>query len=84
MWKANIFVTLKEGVLDPQGQAVQGSLQQLGFNGLQDVRVGKFLVVELAAASLNEAVAQIEAMCQRLLANPVLENYRYELMEVAQ
>ncbi len=82
MWKANIYVTLKTGVLDPQGQAVLGSLRQLGFSGLQDVQVGKFLVVELCADSLNAAIEQIEAMCRRLLANPVIEDYRYELMEV--
>jgi phosphoribosylformylglycinamidine synthase len=84
MWKANIYVTLKEGVLDPQGQAVLGSLKQLGFSTLQEVKVGKFLVVDLAAESMALAVEQVEAMCKRLLANPVIEDYRYDLMEVAQ
>jgi len=82
MWKANIYVTLKTGVLDPQGQAVLGSLKQLGFASVQDVQVGKFMVVELAADSLDQAVEQVEAICKRLLANPVLEDYRYDLMEV--
>lgn len=84
MWKANIYVTLKNGVLDPQGQAVLGSLRQLGFASLQEVQVGKFLVVDLAAESLALAVAQVEAMCKRLLVNPVIEDYRYDLLEVAQ
>lgn len=82
MWKANIYVTLKTGVLDPQGQAVLGSLKQLGFGSVQDVQVGKFMVVDLAADSLDQAVEQVEAICKRLLANPVLEDYRYDLMEV--
>lgn len=82
MWKANVYVTLKTGVLDPQGQAVLGSLQQLGFAAIQDVQVGKFMVVELAADGLAAAIEQVEAICKRLLANPVLEDYRYDLMEV--
>lgn len=84
MWKANIYVTLKNGVLDPQGQAVLGSLRQLGFASLQEVQVGKFLVIDLAAESLDLAVKQVEAMCKRLLVNPVIEDFRYDLMEVVQ
>ncbi len=79
MWKASIYVTLKEGVLDPQGQAVLGSLKQLGFSTLQSVQVGKFITVELAAGSRAEAESQVEAICQRLLVNSVLEDYSYRL-----
>lgn len=84
MWKANIFVTLKEGVLDPQGQAVLGSLRTLGFDQVKEVGVGKFLTVELMAANRDAAADMVDAMCKKLLANPVIEEYRFELTEVAQ
>ena len=75
--RARIFVTLKPGVLDPQGQAIQGALAALGFDGVSSVRQGKVFDIELADA--HDAEARLDSMCQKLLANTVIENYRVEL-----
>jgi phosphoribosylformylglycinamidine synthase len=75
--KARIFVTLKDGVLDPQGQAIQGALGALGFSGVEAVRQGKVFDIELADA--RDAEARLRAMCEKLLANTVIENYRVEI-----
>ena len=81
MIKAKIFVTLKEGILDPQGRAVQQSLQTLGFSSVDEVRIGKFLEVDVQETNRSAAEAQIKSMCEKLLANPVIENYRFELLD---
>lgn len=81
MIKAKIFVTLKDGILDPQGRAVQQSLQTLGFSSVDDVRIGKFLEVDVQETNKSAAETQIKSMCEKLLANPVIENYRFELLE---
>ncbi|HEX7821342.1 MAG TPA: phosphoribosylformylglycinamidine synthase subunit PurS [Sphingobium sp.] len=73
--KARIFVTLKPGVLDPQGKAIHHALAGLGFEGVNDVRAGKVIELDLAD-NLEDAV--IEDMCRKLLANTVIENYRIE------
>jgi phosphoribosylformylglycinamidine synthase len=73
--KARVYVTLKNGVLDPQGKAIHHALEGLGFGGVRDVRAGKLIELELAE---DVADADIEAMCKRLLANTVIENYRIE------
>lgn len=77
--KARIFVTLKKGVLDPQGKAIQRSLSHLGFEGVDEVRVGKFMEVRLAQMRRTEAEKILSEACQRLLANTVIEDYRYEI-----
>jgi phosphoribosylformylglycinamidine synthase len=77
--KARIYVTLKKGVLDPQGKAVQRSLSQLGMEGVEDVRVGKFMEVRLDATDRVAAEALLESACRQLLANTVIEDYRYEI-----
>lgn len=77
--KARIFVTLKRGVLDPQGKAIQRSLSHLGFEGVEEVRVGKFMEVRLAAMGRGEAEKFLQDACQRLLANTVIEDFRYEI-----
>lgn len=74
--KARIYITLKNGVLDPQGRAIHHSLESLGFAGVQDVRQGKYLELDLADGTKKESV---EEMCRKLLANTVIENYRIEL-----
>lgn len=76
MWKAEVFVTLKKGVLDPQGETVRGALQALGYDGVAEVRVGKYMEVFVEGDNAGEVSRQVEEMCQRLLANPVLENFR--------
>jgi phosphoribosylformylglycinamidine synthase len=77
--KARIIITLKNGVLDPQGKAVQNAVGALGIEGVQSVRQGKFIEVDLVAS--NEAAARetVERMCRELLANTVIENYSYEI-----
>ena len=77
--KARIIVTLKNGVLDPQGKAIANALASLGISGIEDVRQGKFIEVELDETDPVRARASLERMCKDLLANPVIENYRYEL-----
>ena len=76
--KARIFVTLKDGVLDPQGQAIQGALAALGFDGVDSVRQGKVFDVELADS--GDAEARLKAMCERLLANTVIEDFRVDIV----
>ncbi len=73
--KARVFITLKPGVLDPQGKAIHHALEGLGFGGVQDVRAGKLIELELADGTSD---ADIEAMCRKLLANTVIENFRIE------
>lgn len=75
--KAKIHITLKNGVLDPQGKAIAGALTHLGFNGVSDVRQGKYIEVELSETDQKKAHEMIESMCKKLLANTVIENYRF-------
>lgn len=77
--KAKVHVTLKNGVLDPQGKAVQHALGSLGFDGVNDVRQGKFIELELAETDEAQAHAAVEEMCKKLLANTVIENYSVEI-----
>ncbi len=79
MLTAKIYVTLKPGVLDAQGDTVRSALETLGFQGLTDVRVGKFMVLTLNSLTKERAAAQVDEMCKRLLANPVIEDYRFEI-----
>ncbi|NLH80571.1 MAG: phosphoribosylformylglycinamidine synthase subunit PurS [Phyllobacteriaceae bacterium] len=78
--KARVTVTLKNGVLDPQGKAIQGALKSLGFSGIEDVRQGKLIELELAGTDRAQAEAELTDMCEKLLANTVIENYRIELI----
>ena len=77
--KARIRITLKNGVLDPQGKAIQNALSALGISGVEDVRQGKYIEVVLSETSEDAAKATVERMCKDLLANSVIENYAYEL-----
>lgn len=77
--KARVFVTLKNGVLDPQGKAIGNALHGLGFPGLGEVRQGKLIDIDLAETDEAKARAEVEAMCQKLLANTVIEKYEIEL-----
>jgi phosphoribosylformylglycinamidine synthase subunit PurS len=77
--KARVTVTLKSGVLDPQGQAIQGSLKSLGFAGVGAVRQGKVFDLELGESDLSQAETNVRAMCDKLLANTVIENYTIEI-----
>ncbi len=84
MYKAKVQITLKKGVLDPQGEAIKGSLHSMDFFEVKDVRVGKLINLLLEGKNPDELENRVEAMCQRLLANPVIENYAFEIMEVEQ
>ncbi len=79
--RVKIFVSLKDGVLDPQGKAVERSLHSLGYGEVQEVRMGKYLELNLDAPSRKAAEVRIREMCERLLANPVIEDYRFEIQE---
>ncbi len=77
--KAKVYVTLKKGVLDPQGRAVMGALKSMDFGEVKDVRVGKYMELELSGASKEEEEKRLREMCEKLLANTVVENYRIEI-----
>lgn len=77
--KAKIHVTLKSGILDPQGKAIQHALETLGFTSARNVRMGKYIEVELQETTKDRAEAEVKAMCEKLLANTIIEEYRYEL-----
>ena len=79
MIKARVTVTLKNGVLDPQGKAIEGALGTLGFEGVAGVRQGKVFDLEVEGTDTTQAEADIKAMCERLLANTVIENYSIAL-----
>jgi phosphoribosylformylglycinamidine synthase PurS subunit len=78
--RARIRITLKHGVLDPQGKAIENALASLGFKGVNDVRQGKYIEVDLAEADEGKARELVEQICKELLANTVIENYAYELV----
>ena len=78
--KARVFVTLKNGVLDPQGKAIEGALRSLSIDGVDSVRQGKVFDIELGIVDQGQAEATLKAACEKLLANTVIENYRIELV----
>ena len=82
MYKASVNVTLKKSVLDPQGKTVLHALETMGFEDAKDLRVGKYFEVLLDSADAGEATASIESMCDKLLTNPVIEDYTFEIQEV--
>jgi phosphoribosylformylglycinamidine synthase len=79
--KACIKITLKHGVLDPQGKAIEHALHSLGFAGVNEVRQGKYIEVELAERDQEKAREQVDRICKDLLANAVIETYAYEMVE---
>lgn len=81
MYFARIYITLKPTVNDPQGRTVMGSLQNLGFQSVNDVRVGKYLEIRFEDSNKSSAETHVEEMCDKLLANLVIEKYRYEVEE---
>ena len=77
--KAKIHVTLKQGILDPQGKAIEQALATLGYTSASNVRVGKYLELDLKETAKDKAETQVKAMCEKLLANTIIEDYRFEL-----
>jgi len=80
MAKAKIHITLKQGVLDPQGKAVRHALDSLGFAGVERVRMGKLVEIDIAEGARAEQETQVREMCEKLLANTVIEEYRFEIL----
>lgn len=81
MFKAKIFVTLKQGVLDPQGEAVKNSLHVLGYREVEQVRIGKYIEIQLDGQDKEQALKKLAEMSDKLLANPVIEDFRVEITE---
>lgn len=79
MLKATVYVTIKKSVLDPQGVAVQGALHSVGFQEVESLRIGKYMELTLDTDNRAEAEVRLKDMCEKLLANTVIEDYRYEL-----
>jgi len=77
--KAKIHVTLKQGILDPQGKAIEHALDSLGFKNATNVRVGKYMELDVSEKDKAKAEVQVKLMCEKLLANTIIEEYRYEL-----
>ena len=77
--KARVCITLKAGLLDAQGKTVKSALESLGFTGVQEVRMGKYVEIELNHGQAASAKRDVERMCKKLLANPVIERYRIEV-----
>jgi phosphoribosylformylglycinamidine synthase len=82
MFLAKVFITLKPTVNDPQGLTIQAGLRELGFDSVRSVRMGKYMEVRLDEVSEEDASTRVQGMCERLLANPVIEEYRFELQRV--
>jgi phosphoribosylformylglycinamidine synthase len=77
--RARIFVTPRQGILDPQGRAVEQALKTLGFDGVSGVKIGRYILLDIEAPNAEDARAAVTRMCDRLLANPLIEDYRLEL-----
>jgi phosphoribosylformylglycinamidine synthase len=79
---AKVFVTLRPSVLDPAGVAVQSSLKQLGYDNVEQVRIGKYIEITIISPDESKARQNMDRICDQILANPVIENYRFDLIEV--
>lgn len=82
MWEAKVYVTYKKGVLDPQGSAIEHALKSLGYETVHTVRVGKLIELKLEGTSRESIEKKVKTMCDRLLANPVIEQYNFEVKKV--
>ncbi|GAB4254842.1 MAG: hypothetical protein Kow00122_13040 [Thermoleophilia bacterium] len=82
MFKVSVYVTPKQGILDPQGATVERALPALGFAGVRNIRVGRFITLEVDGAEEAVVRRDVEDMCRRLLANPIIEDYRFDLVDV--
>lgn len=81
-YHARIYITLRSSVLDPAGTAVQSGIKQMGYPDVEGVRIGKYVEMNLQARNEAEAKTQLDSICDRLLANPVIENYRFEIEQL--
>ncbi|MEO1622806.1 MAG: phosphoribosylformylglycinamidine synthase subunit PurS, partial [Cyanobacteria bacterium J06632_3] len=83
LYQAKVYVTLRPSVLDPAGTAVRSGLSHMGYDNVSKVRIGKFIELDISAANETSAHEQLDKICDQLLANPVIENYRIEVLEAA-
>lgn len=83
MYLAKVYITLKPTVNDPQGLTIKGALHNLGFSSVKSVRAGKYMEIQVDENDLDKASEQVKEMCHKLLANPVIENYRFELEKIS-
>lgn len=77
-WRVSVHITPRRGILDPQGKAVEGALHSLGFDAVREVHIGRHIVIENEASNADEAKSAVKAMCERLLANPVTEDFEIQ------
>ncbi|MET3683995.1 phosphoribosylformylglycinamidine synthase [Alkalibacillus flavidus] len=82
MVKVKVYITLKSGVLDPQGKAIEGALHTMGVDNVGDIRVGKYMEFHIEPKADHSIDEQVTFMCNKLLSNPVIEDYRYDMEEV--
>jgi phosphoribosylformylglycinamidine synthase len=82
LYSAKIRITLRKSILDPQGKAVEHSIQSLGYKNIKDTRIGKFIELKIDAATENEAKSVTEEICSKLLANPVMEDYDFDIISL--
>lgn len=81
MITANVYITLKKSISDPQGAAIKGALNSMGYEGVEDVRMGKFVQIKLGKERNQEVENKIKEICQKLLANPVIEDFSFDIVE---
>ncbi|AMC01879.1 phosphoribosylformylglycinamidine synthase subunit PurS [Aerococcus viridans] len=82
MYKVKVYVTYKESILDPQGEAVRGAVHRMGFDEIEDIRIGKYFEIKVSDTADRSVEEVIETICDKLLANVVMESYRYEIERV--
>lgn len=82
MYNVKVYVTYKESILDPQGEAVRGAVHRMGFEEIEDIRMGKYFEIKVAKNEERSIEETIEIICDKLLANVVMESYRYEISEM--
>lgn len=82
MYNVKVFVTYKESILDPQGEAVRGAVHRMGFDEIEDIRIGKYFEIKVSSQEGRDIEETIEIICDKLLANVVMETYRYEIEKV--
>lgn len=80
MAKVKVYITPKKGVLDPQGKAVEASLHSLGYKNVNDLQIGRYIELDLGGRDVKQAEQQVKEMCKKLLANPVIEDFRFEVI----
>ena len=83
VFEVEVFITFKEGLVDPQGIAIKEALEALGYDNVSDVHMGKYIRIKLNTQDREKAESELKEMCAKLLSNPVIENYRYEILEKA-